>query len=164
MRMSRRSVIHTYKGVRWQKWNCTKSSTQYYDISAGTIIGSGVLDSPRNGYTSYNFDTSTGQFSNAGSYVSIPVGASGTYYEAFGSTLFVLSISSGSYYEYSYSALGPYTSYSYTKGSEVGYVYAASDAYPDAIAGYVYDGTFSSGGITYTVMRSGSTYYCYNVA
>ena len=50
----------------------------------------------------------------------------------------------------------------YSKGStSYGSVYAEEGAYPDAVNGYTYVTTFSEGGVSYTVMKNGSTYYCY---
>ena len=54
-----------------------------------------------------------------------------------------------------------YNSTGYSRGEALGTVDTLDDARPDSDMGYVYVGTFSDGGVSYTVTRYGQDYYCY---
>lgn len=167
MRMSRRSVLTKRPGVRWHKWSCIKSTNSYYTtqlIYSNGPVSMTVSDS-YTGHTLYFQDPSTGYFENRGEMMTLGYGDYGTIYDAQTTTMLVsVTVSNTIRYDRIYNPI-LYTSTTYSKGAtSYGNVYADEGAYPDATAGYTYVTHFSSGGIDYKVMRSGTTYYCYNLA
>jgi hypothetical protein len=174
MRLSRRGVLHSNKLVRWEKWSCTKESGTYYSQGSfvetdGSVIPSGTT---YQGYSTYSFDSfSAAPYTNSGAYISIGYGKEGTIYTASGTTCTkrVVAYTGSTWYTTTYVAEAvPHSDYIYVKGStSYGYVYAVRGAYPDASL-YTYETNFSTDGVDYIVMRTGTpqdrVYYCYNQA
>lgn len=167
MRMSARAAAIAVAGVRWQKYNCTRSTYGIYSAGAPSVVQQGEVgtDVALACYTSFNFNQYTGTFTNAGSPTTVGASNPGTGYSASGNTLNIFSISASSYLTHSRQTsyiAGSYTVYS--KGSYIENVKAKEGVYPDAKNGYEYVTKFSDGGKQYTVMRNGSSYYCYCLA
>ena len=175
----RGGTLHRYYGekveayeptYRWDKYNCTRTRTPYTYFSQGTyewVLGPTDMSASNSGYTSYEFDSQTGEFTNAGSLKTVDPGGSGTLYHAEGTGLARWRItrvdSTHSNIDYYFRRSEKQTGYStsYSRGSRVGEVEVREGDRPEADSGFQYVTTFSSGGQTYTVMLSGSTYYCY---
>ncbi len=170
------------KKERWRKYVCTRSSYGYTYYTEGDwtfrsnfTLSPGATDE---GYSSFRFNSGNGTFTLSGSQVTVHSGEQGdvgkTYYQLDGESTVIQKTVTGIfdpdiYYSrthgssYTKRANGPYTGYntSYGVGASMGSVDVPEGARPEAEKGYTYVTTFSSGGVQYTVMRSGSDYYCY---
>lgn len=117
----------------WEKWNVSSYSYQYYMQSGDTLTYEGTMGSYV-GYTSFYFNSSTGQYEGRGSSVTIvPAdGASATTYVPGGSNLMTYVCTGTIVRIYQRSSSGPYWETYYSKGStRYDDVYAASSgAYP----------------------------------
>lgn len=166
MRASARAATLSNNGVRWLKYNCTRESySENYYTAGDWIFESNGYAATMNGSSSYSFDSSSGTFTC--------YGTKNISENAGGGTIYILDDpmqvsrvvmdNAGEWTRHTESAQGPYTrTYTdYYKGTYVGAIYADEGIYPDAEANYVYVTTFTDSGVTYTVMRNGSTYYCY---
>ena len=164
MRASARAATLSNNGVRWLKYNCT--ATRYTDVwyteDAWEIVTTYTATSIT-GARSYNFNSNTGNFSDSGGSVTFTTSNTGTVYSASGDSVsYERIVASGVVGVYSKGSTRHSSSYTeYAKGTYVGAIYADEGIYPDAEANYVYVTTFTDSGVTYTVMRNGSTYYCY---
>ncbi len=154
----------------WEKYRCTRTQTPYTYYSQGTyewVLGPTDMSASNSGYSSYQFDDGTGIFTNSGSLRTVNPGGSGTLYHADGTTLARWRItrvdSTHSNIDYYYRRSEKKTGYdtSYSRGAYIGVIRSPEGERPEANKGFQYVTTFSSGGQTYTVMRDGSTYYCY---
>ncbi len=160
------------KKERWKKYVCVRSSYGYTYYTEGdwgpeeySYLGPNTA---RVGYSSYYFNSSNGTFTLTGSPVRISAKESGTVFEGGGSTverrIYTYTGGVGSPgVKQTKGANGPYTGYTtgYVVGSALGTVDVAEGARPEADKGFSYVTAFSSGGVQYTVMRSGQDYYCY---
>ncbi len=161
------------KKERWRKYVCTRSSYgyTYYTQGSWTFYRSGTGSDKKAmvvGRSGYSFNSANGTFSTSGQDRTIFAGESGTVYYGGGSSIHRYDVTStgpttSSYVGYTSTAQGPYTGYntSYGVGAAMGTVDVPEGARPEAEKEYTYVTTFSSGGVRYTVMRSGSDYFCY---
>ena len=161
-----------YETVRlFKKYRATRhieDAVRYYTESGWTLDQSMTMGSGTgfSGYSSYSFNPSTGQFSNAGSSVSLYGGQSGTLYSSNGSSLrkfaFSATGSSSTVNIYTKTASGPYTRYiyGYTIGAELtgGWGRTSNPGYEDGYA-YVEEKTVS--GTAYKICRDGEMFYAY---
>lgn len=157
------------RGVEWKKFSCVRDTYTRYKQDDKNVGNTSTTTKSKTGttrvYYDYTFSTTSG-FSGSGG---------GSWYnDALGDSY---SVSSTAVRAYSYKsetdttitytlttvASATATTYAdYSKGStSYGSVYAEEGEYPDAVNGYTYVTTFSEGGVSYTVMKNGSTYYCY---
>ncbi len=127
-------MVEGVQQYRWEKWSCNVSSYWYYTQSGFVYQSEEEGWTTYTGSSSYSFNSITGLFSEAGSSVSIdPVHSSGTIYKVYnnGTVVWRTVVSSGFAIFYQATVQGPYSGTSYSKGSTfLGYVYAASSAYP----------------------------------
>jgi len=162
-----------YETVRlFKKYRATRhieDAVRYYTESGWVSSGSGGMSGQTSaaGYTSYSFDSATGAFSTAGSFMSIDAGESGTIYYVSGGELFrraytASGASYSSYIQYTKTANGPYTRYiyGYTIGEELtgGWGRVSNPGYDD---GYTYVEEKTVSGTAYKICRDGDTFYAY---
>jgi hypothetical protein len=128
-------IVGGIQQYRWSKWNAQLNwYPGTYSMAASVQTGGASTGSgSASGYTSYNFDTYSGQYSPAGSYVTVSPTAAGTVYTSFGSSLAAYSVNGSIWSTWSKGVVSNGNGYYYyTKGStNYGYVYGASGAYPN---------------------------------
>jgi hypothetical protein len=152
---------------RWNKWSCIVSGFLYYlpgsfeaytdrRLSPGDYV---------DGWTSYDFNNTSGTYSDAGAPAGIPYGATGTNFMAFGSFVCRQAVMQAGPDEFRLviarsSRNGPFGSYYYARGSvSCGYVYGQSGAYPDGSfqaegsTCYWYDGKAENAAYTWRFYR-----------
>lgn len=159
-------------GTAWKKFSCNRSSYTSYVQDDKNVGATSTTTKNNSGTTSvywgYTFSSSTGFSGTSRSTVDNDMlggwySVSTTSVRAYSGTG---STDTTTTYELTtVASASAYTSVYYSKGStSYGEVYSENKGYPDANLGYTYVTTFTEGGVQYTVMRDGSTYYCYCLA
>lgn len=165
---------------KWEKHECGREShiSYYTYYTQGQWEGNGNIytlpsDGTITGTTSYYFNSGTGQYSGAGSPITVSGGEGGTVYQAQGNVISRTTIwdpgvppGRASLYTVENSlAQGPFTGtsvyYTYTPGALMDYSLAPENGHPDEDKGLTYVTTTSYEGKTYQIMTDGENFYAY---
>ncbi len=163
-------VESSLKAHKWKKYNCTRNETVKTRFTAGPFryYDSYQLESSEHvvyGWPGFTVDEDTGAYSVTGDQTRVGKLSPGVVYSTNHETRAVYRYTVASDGTVTIDKSNPMqlseTVISYSRGSSLGEITVPDGQRPDADNRYTYVDTFDYSGGTYTVMRSGSTYYCY---
>ncbi len=161
--------VDTYVPYRnWKKFKCSYSRTVDTWYEEGEFVNKGTFYSlvNANGYTGYSFNRKTGVYTTTGSYIRVTYDNPGTIYQSGAGTSIVRNeVHTGYNTLYRSDAQGPFekVNLQYSINDYVEDVAVEVGKLPEADRGFEYVDTLDLDGVAYTVMREGTTYYCYTL-